>query len=273
MKLNINGKEIELSDDELSKALESKQESFEVASDLILRTTEEDNTLRENVRGEGMTAGQEIGRKGLMKGLGLEGEGNHKTEERALEALNAFSTSAISKALEEANIEPSKQLEGFQKDMDILKEHNSTLQSSLNAVQSEFSGYKKQNTITKALSDLIPDNTILPKGDILTLMNGKIKADVDENGNVFGVGLDGLPIKNKLLEVSPMKDLVSGFFNDNPAYLKSSSGGAAGTDSGGGSSKQSIEEFAKEMQDKDIMTNSPEYVKEMITRQKAGTLD
>ena len=42
MKLNINGKIVELSDDELSKAIEEKKGEITIESDFVLRTADED---------------------------------------------------------------------------------------------------------------------------------------------------------------------------------------------------------------------------------------
>ena len=274
MKFNINGKEIELDDSELSAALESKQESFEVDSDLVLRTTEEDATLRENLIGEGMSTGQELGRKGVMKGFGLEGEGHHKTEERTLEALNTFSTNSIAKALENAKIEPSKQLEGFQKDISLLQQTNTALQTSLDGEKDRFKTFERGINKRNTLMGLIPDNTINSKEDELILLTNGLSTDFDENGVMFGVGSDGLPIKNNTtLAVSPMSEIVTNYYNTNSHRLKAATGGAGGTDSGGGSSKQSITDFAEEMKGLGHNAGSPEYIGIMIERQKAGTLD
>ena len=44
MKLNINGKQLEINSDELKSALESEEQSFEIQSDFVLRSKDEEET-------------------------------------------------------------------------------------------------------------------------------------------------------------------------------------------------------------------------------------
>ena len=90
MKLNINGREIEVADEELSKAIEEKKESLEIKSDLSIRTAEEETTFVENLKTGSNTAAYEIGRKNVLKGLGIEVEGQHKSDEAAINAVNVY---------------------------------------------------------------------------------------------------------------------------------------------------------------------------------------
>jgi hypothetical protein len=110
MQLNINGKSFEINSEELKKALESDSPSFDVNSDLVIRTSEEEETYTSNLRKEGTTIGAEIGRKELLKSLGIEGEGLHKSDEKALESINELISSKVNSELEGAKIEPNKRL-------------------------------------------------------------------------------------------------------------------------------------------------------------------
>ena len=122
MKLNINGKIIEIDNDKLLDKDGKLIESFDVTNDdLVLRTQAEETTFKDNIRKEGTTAGAEIGRKEVLKGFGIEGEGTHKSDERTIEAIKSLNTTAINTALEGANIKPDEKIEALNKDLDILK--------------------------------------------------------------------------------------------------------------------------------------------------------
>lgn len=274
MKFNIDGKTIEVEDEALSKALEDKSESLDIKADgLVLRTTEEEDTFKGNIKDEGIAIGAEIGRKEVLKGLDIISDGAHKSDASAIEAIKGFSTANVTKALADAKIEPNAQIEA--KDADILKLQGNikTLTQEKETLQGDFNGFKNDHLKSSTLAGLIPDNISLPRKNILTLMNAEIKTDVNESGVVFGVGADGQPLKNQTdMSVMALKDVVSGFFNDNPHLLKQSEGGAGGGDSGGEGGKQTLEEFTKEMSDAGHAINGEEFRKQMEARTKAGTL-
>lgn len=273
MKLNINGKEIEVKDDDLSKALTDKVETFELKADLIVRTADEDNLYKENVKKESTTIGMEIGRKNLFKALGIEAEGVHKSDETSIEALKGWSNGLVNKALTDAKVEPNKKLEEKEKDILTLQNTIKEEQRKREEIENGFKTYKKNETIKTTLSSVIPDNVILPKEDIMTLLSTKIKVDVDETGRVYGIGADGQPIKNTTtLEPLPIKDIIGNFFSENPQYLKGVSGGAGGTDSKDADGIQTVEKFIEEMQGLGHAPNSEQFNKIMNERIKAGLL-
>jgi len=128
MKLDINGKTFEVTDEILSKAIEDKTESIKIESDLIMRTPDEENTFVANTKKSGDSASFEIARKGVLKGLGIDVDGQHKSDESALTAINSFVQNKVEKALTDAKIEPDKQVlelkadkEGLIKNMGILQ--------------------------------------------------------------------------------------------------------------------------------------------------------
>lgn len=273
MKLNINGKEVEVNDDELSTALTEKKESFEVKTDFIIRTADEDKTYSDNVKSEGTKIGAEIGRKEVIKGLGIEGEGLHKSDSSSIEALKGWSNGLVQKALTDAKIEPNKKIEEKEKDILTLQETIKNISKEKEDVLSQFTTYKKTETIKSTLSSIIPDNALLPKEDMMMLLGTKIKVDVDDNGRVYGIGADGQPIKNTTtLEPLPIKDIVTTFFNENPQYLKGAGGGASGEDSKDKDGVQTVDKFIEEMATLGHAPNGIEFNKIMQERIKAGLL-
>lgn len=273
MKLNINGKSIELNIEDLKKAIESNEESFEVKTDLVVRTSQEEETYTTNLRKEGTAIGAEIGRKEVLKGLGIDGEGIHKSDEKSIEAINGFVSSKVSEEMEKAKIEPNKKVEELTKDLETLRTSLKEKESALVASNNEFNSYKKQQTINGRLRELIPENTVIPKKDVLKLMADSVKLDINENGQIFGIGDDGQPMKDEQLNLLGVDKIVNNYFDANQHYLTTPTGGAGGGDSSGGDGKQTLESFTKEMQDAGHSVNGEQFNKIMSERIEAGTLD
>lgn len=274
MKININGKIIEVENDIITKAIEEKSEEISIKDvPFVIRTTEEDTTFQKNLKDETFKVGAEIGRKELFKKLGIEKEGVHKSDELAATTLTEWANSVADKKLEEAKVEPNKKVEELTKDLTTLKSTIAEKENLYNKVLNDFSTFKKTSVLDKTLDSLIPENVILPKNDIKTLLSTKVKLDVDANGNVFGLGADGQPLKNPTtLEPLPVKDVVANFFNENPQYLKAASGGAGGSDSSGGSNTNELSAFEKEMEAKGVRAGSEEFNMELNNRIKSGAI-
>jgi citrate lyase gamma subunit len=276
MKLLINGQTIEVDNETVKGALESEDSSIEVkAENLVIRSSEDDEKFQNNLKQQSQAIGIEIGRKNILKSLEIEAEGAHKSDDKALEALTGYVQSSVSKAMEDAKIEPNKKVAELTKDLDTLRNTIKEKENAFSSLQEQFTGYKKNQTINSTLSSLIPDNTVIPKSDMMTILSNKIKVDVDESGKIIALGDDGQPMKDKTtLEPLPIDNVVKGFFDNNPTYLKPVDGGAGGGDSSpGGSGKQSLEQFTERMQKEGIKLNSPEFVEKMNAEIKAGTLE
>ena len=275
MKIVINGKTVDIADADLQKAIEEKKESIEVKSDdFVLRTKEEDSTYSENLRKEGITVGAEIGRKEVVKGLGIEAEGVHKSDKSTIDAINGIINSKVTTSLEEAKIEPNKKVETLTKDIELLRGNIDSLTREKEEVSNTFNSYKKNQKITEGLLKLIPDNTIIPKDEVLYLMKNRIKVDADENGNLIGLGADGQPLKDKTtLAPLNINKVVEGFFSENPHYLSGATGGAGGKDSKPSSTKKTWAQFETEQKEKGHTLNSPEYLADMEKETEAGLIE
>lgn len=276
MKININGKVVEVDNATITEALEQKKEEISITdAPFVIRTTDEDKTFQENLKKDTIKIGTEIGRKEVLKGLGIEKDGVHKSDETTITALQEWSSELLSKGLAEAKIEPNKKVDELTKDLETLKGTIKTVQQEKEKVLNEYTTFKKSNVINTTLSSVIPENIVLPKSDMMVLLGTKLKVDVDDNGNLFGIGADGQPLKNPTtLEPLPIKDVVNSFFNDNPHYLKTAQGGAGGADSGAnGGSANSYERFVKEMADKGHGEGSEAFNKELTIRMANKTVE
>lgn len=273
MKLNINGNIMEIEDSILSKAIEDKQESIDINNDLVIRTKADEAKFSANTRTEGISVGAEIGRKEVLKGFGIEGEGQHKTDASSIAAIKTYSEGLVSQALVDAKIAPDKKVSELTLDIETLKATNATLTTAKETQASEFKTFKNNQLIGSALANEIPDNAALDNNRMLTLMRSEIKIDINENGVLFGIGNDGEPLKDANRDLLPVKTIVANFFDNNNDLLKSASGGAGGGDSGGGSGKQTTDEFIDEMKEQGHAPNSPAFDQIMNQRISAGTLD
>ena len=274
MKLNINGKIIEVENEVITKAIEDKSEEISIKDvPFVIRSTEEDTTFQKNLKDETFKVGAEVGRKELFKKLGIDKEGVHKSDELAVNTLNDWANGIANKKLEEAKIEPNKKVDELTKDINTLRSTITDKENEYNKVLNEFSTFKKTNILNNTLDGLIPDNIILPKQDMKTLLSSKVKLDIDSNGSVFGLGADGQPLKNPTtLEVLPAKDVVDNFFNENPQYLKKSEGGAGGADSHGNYEPNSLKAFEKEMETAGVNPGSEKFNKELNARIQSGAI-
>jgi len=276
MQLNINGNTVELDLEAFNKAIEDKQESFEIKSDdLVIRSTESQNLYEENLKKEVGDHKVEIGRKEVLNGLGIEneGKGHHKSIEKSLEAINAFVSTSTKSALEEAGKAPDGKIKELTNDLETLRGNLLAKDSEIEAAKGEFNTYKKNQTISNVLSSNIPENTILPKSDILTIVSSQISLDIDDNGNSFGYGKDGQPIKDGDRSVISGDNIVKSFFENNPQYLKPVTGGAGGGDSTGEGGKIKFDDFVKQQSAIGNSPSSAEFKQEAARLQSTGILD
>ena len=273
MKININGKEIEVEKEVLQKAIEEDAQSIEIKADLIVRTPDEENKFKQNIVSTGQAAAFEIGRKEVLKGLGIEVNGQHKSDETAVEAITNYMNSKVQSELEKAKIEPHKQVQELQKDKETLLNNYKQLQGQFESFKTEATVKQQEQMRRSTFAELVPEN-VINKKNALDLMSMRIKTGFTEDGKMFGIGADGQPLKDPTtLEILPIKAAVESFFNENRDLLKSASGGAGEGDSGSGAGKQTLEAFTKEMQDAGYEINGQKFNAELTARISAGTLD
>lgn len=266
MKIVIGGKTVEVSNEEITKAIEDQKESIEVNStDLVIRDKTEEETFVSNLKNEAKTAGIEIAVKETRNQLGLDFKG------RTIDVLlDAYKT----KILEEAKIEPAEQVKTLTKDLETLKTTISTLETEKNTIKTQFDGFKNETVLNSTLSSLIPSNTILPKDDMLMIVRNKIKLGVDESGSVVSFNPDGTPRKDdKTLNPVPVNQVIQEFFDQNPSYLKDVEGGKGGSDTGGGTGgKMTIEKYIEQAEKDGKAVGSVEFNNELNEKIKAGLI-
>jgi len=281
MKIKIGDREFDIEDDQIKDEDGNLKGEVSLPSDgLVIRTSEEDNTFRDNIRQEGTAIGAEVGRKEVLKAILGEDQvnGQHKSDSASIEAIKGWGTSLADAKLKEANVEPDKKITELEADKQILQGTINDLQAKNTEVQGQFDTFKRNIAIDNAIMSNLPDNLAFPKDGILTIIKQKQQFDVDASGNVIGLGADGQPLKDANASTLGIGAVVNDFFNQdgNGAYLKQTTGGHGGSghggDSGGGGGKQTVEDFTKEMAEKGIQANSPEFNTHLRSRIEAGTI-
>jgi hypothetical protein len=263
MKFKFHGQEIEIDDNTLKEALE-KQTQVELPKpqSLIIRTNEEEEAYKNNLRNEAKQTGVEITIKEYREKLGLSFDGKN---------MDSFTEAYKKKILDDAKIEPDAKVKTLESDIEKLRTNIQTIQSEKEKVESQFQTFKTGMQIQTELGAIIPSNTVIPKDDMLTIIKNKYDFKI-ENGKTVVVQ-NGEILKNPTtLEPLAPKDAIDRFFMDNPTYINKS-GGAGGGDSGAGGGKISLDKFIEEMKNKGIAPNSEAFNNEMNERIKAGTIE
>lgn len=264
MKIKIGNKEFEITDDQISKANEAN-EAIDLGQDVVVRAKEEDESFKRNSYEDGRKAGVEIAVKEARETLGLDFQG--KKMENLLDSYK-------NKILEDAKIEPEGKIKSVLEDNKKLKENLTTLTSELDLIKTDFVNYKQEGKINSALLSALPENIVLPKEDMLTLVKTKMQFEVSEDGRTI-VKANGEVLKNPTtLDPLSEKDALTKFFSENPTYLKGAQGGAGGHDSppnGGG--KMTVEQFMEKKAKEGVSHTSDEFINELTSLQKEGLIE
>lgn len=212
----------------------------------------------------------EIGRKELFKELGVdfEGTGVHRDVTRSVDFLKKWNEDAVSKAIEEAKIDPNKKYDTLKADFDKLQGNLTEWENKYNTLESTYKQKEQASTIKNTLLKEIPDNTLLDKEDILALAMAKFQFGIDEDG--FAIMKNGEIQKNEANRnrITP-NEFMKSFITP---YLKPIEGGGKGKDSVGGGKETSLDIFDKLMESKGINVGSEAYNEQMSLAMKNGTL-
>jgi len=264
MKINIGGKSYDI-DDEKLKTGDDLAAEVSIETTDIIRTTEEDETFKNNTKIAGQKIGSEIAIKEFKKHIGVDVEG------KTSEAFGAIATAYKNKVLSDANVEPDKKVQELQGKFEELQGVNSGLKDQLDQ-EKENSKIREQKYMTKAeIFNSLPDNLAIPKQDMVVILDNKFDYSKNDSGvTVVKDKTTGKIYQNPTtLDPTPAKDVLKTFFTENTMYVKGAGGGA-----GGGSSDprnsgvMSIEDYTAKLVESGKTENSPEFNAEM---QKAIT--
>jgi hypothetical protein len=257
---NINEVEalLKMPEGSLKTALESTDSIKVELPKVIVRTPDEDELFKGNLR----KAGAEIIAKQQADALGLTLNADDKRDiNKVFEAFKV-------KTLEGIKIEPNEKVKGLEADKAKLLENYTTLEGQFNEFKNSAKSKLNAVLIDTKIDANITGDLILPKEDVKALFKAKYQVEIDENG-VEVIKKDGEVLKNQTtLNQYTLKDVMSQFL---PTYFKKPEGGAAGKDNAG-AAKGTKEAFDKEMTEKGVNIGSSAYNHELSKRIKDKSL-
>ncbi len=254
MKIKVAGKEIEIDDTVLSKAIEDKKTEISIDSEFVIRSKEENETFITNLKNEQIKVGKEIGIKEFKKHVGLEVEGKEYGK-----VADAFKK----KIIDESKISIDEKEKKYLSDIDTLKKSNGELLASVETEKNRALGIEKSYKIDRHVERLMPENIAIPREDMAMILSSKFDFDISDGKFIAKNKMTGEILQDKnTLSPTPFKEVIAGFFENNQAYLKGIDGGNGGGDSGG-SGKTSIEDYTKTLNDAGHATNSESFNTEM----------
>lgn len=254
---------VSLEDGQTLKDLLSSEEIHQVKlkDNLLVMTKEDKEVMIGNYKSDFETAGREKLLKELRDTTGLEYEG----VKDPINFINNLSAKVKAEALKEANINPDKKVEELAKDLDKVRALNSEWEKKYVNLENSFNTREKQRDLDNKIMSLIPDKTLLPKEDLLTLFKTKYSVENVDNNMVVKRGEEIL--KDELARPLTIDKIVNDFSAN---YIQKVDGGSGQGDSAGNHKQGSYEQFAKEMKDKGA--SSLEINREMAKRIQDGTL-
>lgn len=257
-------KSLKLEEGSLSAAIENEEEVEVEIPELVIRTKEDNDSFIENTVNDAKTAGVEMAVKKARETHGLEFEG--KTLDNL---LTSFGEKAVADKKEELG-EPNAKIEELKGDITKLQSNLAAKDQEITSLKSNMQQTQNEHTINQQLSEVIPDNLTISKGDALILFKNKHDVSLGENNSLV-IKKNGEQLKDpETLNPLSAKDVMTTFTND---FVKKPAGGGGGSDEpGGGGGDNQIDAFEKEMKDKGINPGSQAFTDEMNKRIKNGTL-
>lgn len=220
----------------------------------VLKKTEFNERI-ENTK----TAAVEIAIKKARTDLGLTFEG--KTMDKLVDAVKT-------KAVADAGIAPDKKVKELEGDLDKMRLNFNTATEKLTKVESEYKQKDNLRTIRETIFKKIPENTVIPKEDVLNLFVSKNEIELSDTGIVFKK--NGEVMKNPTtLSPTTIDELMPNFLQP---YIKPAAGGGGGGDNPAQGKEGSFVKFCEEMQKANVRENTPEFNKEMQKRIADKTL-
>ncbi len=264
--IDINGVQVEVAEDELSKAVESGK--LELKTDHVIYKPDDFETFKTNLANDeykkGRTAGEEMTVKALKQKAGIEIEG--KDPDKFLETFK-------SNVLEQAKIEPSKKIEDLTQDNEKLRKSYGELETTFNTFKTEIT---KKETRAKRDSELLKvlplEGLKVKQADALDLMKLRgFDVDYDESGKLILIKNGEVVKDEKLSQPIDIKTFAENALKSLDLFDKPQGGRGEG-DSDGKDKPGSFEAFTKEMKNKGVEDTSIEFKEEMQKRIMSGTL-
>jgi len=274
IKFNINGVNVEMEKDEVSKAMEAGE--IKVTTDKLLVKSEDlityskadfevfKKNLGDDEYKKGKVAGEEMAVKAVRDEYGLDFEG--KTVKNFAEAFKT-------KVLTEAKVEPSKKIQELEDDKMKLQKNLAEKTQEFEAFKTDVTTRETRSRKDSFLTGLLPEAglRVSKKVTLLALKDAGIDVDFGDNGTPT-ITVNGQVQKDeKTLDPVKPGDFINARLSTLD-LLASASGGTGGGDEGGGAASGGYDAFVKEMEKAGKSEGSQAFNEEMSKRISAGTL-
>jgi len=269
VKITIAGKEFEVQKDLVSQAMEKNEPISIVDENLVINTKAEIATRETNLKEIHEKVGADFAVKKAAEKLKID------ITELSEKSVSALVEVATKKALESAKIEPDKKVLELTNDIKTLQSTISGLETEKNTLSGQLVEFK-QNTIRKGEYErAIPENLAIPKQDMITILEARIKTTLDDSGRLVVLGEDGQVMKNPTtLDPLPLSDVTKDFFAKNQHFLKGASGGnGGGDDTTPAGGKKPLSQYVAEKQAAGVQTTGQAFAKECQDLANEGKLD
>lgn len=141
--------------------------------------------------------------------------------------IEAFADHRASEKLKEAKINPDERVKALEDDKKTLQTKLTEAEGKVAQTTKDFEQRMFQVEIRNQIISLIPDNTVIPKEDLVDLFLNRHRVAKEENGISVYKGSELL--RDKQLNLLPLKDVVTQFTEN---YVKKT--GMGGGNAGGG---------------------------------------
>lgn len=262
---------LKLEEGTLQKAIESEELVKVELPEVLIRTKEEEETLKSNhekEKKERYDSGLEVGEKravnSALESFGLSLDDKAKT---VANFADAFKTK-----LEVDFKQPKDQkITELESDNEKLRKNLEDVTNSFENFKAEKEAEKEAATIDSSIMSAIPDEgLIIPKSSIHTLFQAKYKGKIGENNSITWSNGSGEVIKNETtLAPKTVKEVMADFIKP---YIKSPDGGTGEGDKPSKNGAGTYDDFVKEMANKDVNEGSLAFQEEMQKRLKEKTL-
>lgn len=199
--------------EDLEAAIKDEKEvDITIDEKLNVFSDDEIQTIKNNEYKNGKTTGVEMTVKETKEKMGLDFTGK---------TIDGLITAAQKKALDDAKIEPAKQVTELQEKLKTVQATATELQTKLAEKETEVSTVKTQQLILKDL----PTNTTLPSDKVLLLMKADGYEYKVEEGKIVW-SKDGKVQTDKLGNALATKDIATEYITANKLIVEE--GGAGG---------------------------------------------
>jgi len=250
---------IGLESGKLAEMISSEETHTIAMDDYVIKPKSDYDSYIENVKKEHGKATLEIAIKNKRKDLGLEFEG------KTLDNLLKFYGEKVEA---DAKIDPNKKYDTLKSDFEKVQGNVAEWEQKYSDLEKTYKQKDSMRTIETSIMKEIPDNTILPKEDILALIKSRTQFNIGEEG--LEIIKNGEVQKNESTRnLTTMNEYMKSFITP---YLKEVDGGAGGRDSSGNAKEGSFEMFEKQMEAKGISVGSEAYSLALTEGIKKGTI-